>query len=661
MRNLILAFSTLLVSCLIAGDVQAQPAPIEVAATLRAGLDRLNDEIAALKKAGRKSRDIADVEVFAKGVDWCLRHDEFYASKNAKKPEAPSAWVGYCEQALATGLQRAGELKSGKAPWSISVGSTIRGYVSKVDQSTQPYALSLPAGMSDFKPGHRFPLHVKLHGRGGTRNEVRFFNEHQNKQPQDGQDWIQLDVFGRTDNAYRWSGETDVFEAIADVGRRYRIDSSRVTLWGFSMGGAGAWHLGVHHPSKWSSVGPGAGFVDFYEYQQQTALRPAYQHSGLHIYDSIDYALNMFDVPVCSYGGELDAQLVASTRMIERGKELGVEAKLLIGPGVGHKFHPDTYKEFMAFHTERSREGRPRFPGRKQIRFVTWTLKYNTCEWLTIEEMIKPYAETLAEGGLDDDGVLRLTTKNIAALKIARDVADTIELDGTSLPLRSAADGLLPEVYYERSSDGWSLLEYDDSVAFAENPDLNKRHNLQGPIDDAFMEPFVCVRGTGDAWSKETQARADAALKLFEVEFDKWLRGRVPVVTDDKVTADNIADSNLILFGDPGSNAILAKVVEKLPVRWTKEGFEVNGQTYDSKTHLLSMIYPNPLNPRRYVVINSGHTMHEKDFRASNSWLFPKLGDIAVQKFADGKVNPTDATTVWADMFNSNWQLSAGK
>jgi predicted esterase len=659
MRNLTLTILALTVLMAKADFAVAEAPPAEAAKELREGLSRLNAEIASLKASNAKQRDVADVEVFAKGVDWCLRHDEFYSNK--KKSEAPSAWVTYCETAIATGMQRVEELKAGQSSWPEKVGSTIRGYVSNVDGSTQPYALSLPAEFGNAKSGFRFPLHVKLHGRGGSRNEVRFFNEHHGKKPQDGQDWIQLDVFGRTDNAYRWSGETDVFEAIADVSRRYRIDSKRITLWGFSMGGAGAWHLGLHHPSKWSSVGPGAGFVDFYKYQNQTEPLPTHQHRGLHIYDSIDYALNMFNVPFCTYGGELDAQLVASTEMIERGKELGVDAKLLIGPGMGHKFHPDSYKEFMTFHTTKSKEGRPQFPGRKEIRFVTWTLKYNQCEWLTIEELIKPYEETLAEGGVDDDGVLRLTTKNISALRIARGIADEVELDGKSFLLRSAADGLLPDVYFQQSSDGWNLLEYDDSLAFIENPGLAKRHNLQGPIDDAFMESFVCVRGTGEAWSQETQARAEATLQLFEKEFDKWLRGRVRVIADDQLTEEHIASSNLVLFGDPGSNAIMARVIEKLPVRWTMDGFEVNGQSYDSKTHFLSMIYPNPLNPRRYVVINSGHTMHQKDFLASNSWLFPKLGDVAVRKFSDGVNDPTKGTTVWADLFDSSWQLPSKK
>ncbi len=627
----------------------------EITAEQKAGLQTKLDELQdRLKDAAAKPpKYFVDAQVFAKGVEWCLRHGEFYP---AKKEGQPSAWIKYCEDAIAAGNARLDELQAGTNSWTDQEGSTIRGYVSRVDGSVQPYALSLPAGFKDVESGYRWPLHVKLHGRGGTRNEVRFFNEHAGKKPADGQNWIQLDVFGRTDNAYRWSGETDVFEALKDVQRRYRIDDLRIALWGFSMGGAGAWHLGLHHPSKWSSVGPGAGFVDFYEYQKQTEQLPSHQHRGLHIYDAVDYTLNMANVPLCTYGGELDAQLVASTKMVDLAKEADVPVKLLIGPGVGHKFHPDTFKEFMAFHAEHTEKGRRRYPGNRSIRFVTWTLKYNRCEWLRIDELEKQYERTTVEGGVGPNGVLSLATKNVAALRIGRDVADQVELDGKRLQLQGAAEDLLPDVLYEKTSGGWELVEYEDTLAFDENGTVNKRHGLQGPIDDAFMESFVCVRGTGQPWSASQQAWADWTLSRFEQEFDKWLRGKVPVISDSALTDEQIANQNLILFGDPGSNSVLARVLDKLPVKWTKAGLEVNGQTYDADSHGVALIYPNPLNPRRYVVINSGHTMHEQDFKASNSWLFPKLGDIAVQKFErDG--DGFKEATVWAELFDGHWRL----
>src|SRR5690606_39603725 len=143
-----------------------------------------------------------------------------------------------------------------------------------------------------------------------------------NKPADAEQTWIQIDVFGRTNNAYRWSGETDVFEALNAVRRLFRIDDRRIVLRGFSMGGAGAWHLGLHYPSEWCSVGPGAGFVDFYDYQKVKEKLPPFQDKTLRIYDAIDYVQNAFNVPICTYGGEQDAQLVASTKMVEAAEKL---------------------------------------------------------------------------------------------------------------------------------------------------------------------------------------------------------------------------------------------------------------------------------------------------------------------------------------------------
>ncbi|MCA9114709.1 MAG: prolyl oligopeptidase family serine peptidase, partial [Planctomycetaceae bacterium] len=529
-------------------------------------LEQLQQQVVELKKQDGDLRLVADVEVYAKAAEWILRHNEFFRENYAAQTL----------KALETGLERAKQLAAGESPWTSTTGTVIRGYYSDVDGSVQPYALTVPEGV-ESRSAKRWPLHVNLHGRGSTLNEVSFIARNDARPLPEGQDWVQLDVFGRTNNAYRWAGETDVFEAIRDVNRTVRIDSRRIVLRGFSMGGAGAWHLGLHHPSKWCSVGPGAGFVDFYKYQKQEEQLPEYQHQALHIYDAVDYVLNAANVPVCTYGGENDAQLVASTSMVESAEKLGVDIKLLIGPGVGHKFHPDSFKEFMAFHREKMEDGRPPYPGSGNLRFVTWTLKYNRCDWLRVEEMLEMYKPAIVQSAMDRNGTLKIRTQNVAVLHIARDVADLVEIDGKLMKLRTAADGLLPGVYFELGKDEWYTMDYDSSRIFPDNLDLRKRNDLQGPIDDAFMQPFVCVKGTGTPWSEKHQQWADWTLARFDREFDKWMRGRILTVNDTDLTDEQIADRNLILFGDPGSNAVLKKIVDQLPVEWTKDGYVVQG------------------------------------------------------------------------------------
>ena len=89
--------------------------------------------------------------------------------------------------------------------------------------------------------------------------------------------------------------------------------------------------------------------------------------------------------------------------------------------------------------------------------------------------------------------------------------------------------------------------------------------------------------------------------------------------------------------------------------------YQQAGKKYDPKQQGLSLIYPNPLNTDRYVVINSGHTIHEAEFKGTNALLFPRLGDIAVQKFAKQRDGEFTEETVWADLFNSEWKLDVPK
>ena len=153
-------------------------------------------------------------------------------------------------------------------------------------------------------------------------------------------------------------------------------------------------------------------------------------------------------------------------------------------------------------------------------------------------------------------------------------------------------------------------------------------HGRQGPIDDAFAESFLCVRPTGATSKAAHQYAANHARPVSPgvCQVDAPRR----VKDNAQVTPADIASHHLILFGDPGSNKILGQIADRLPIRWAEDAIAMGGQKFGAADHVLVMIYPNPLNPARYVVINSGHTFHEKEFRGSNALLFPRLGDYAV-------------------------------
>jgi hypothetical protein len=102
-------------------------------------------------------------------------------------------------------------------------------------------------------------------------------------------------------------------------------------------------------------------------------------------------------------------------------------------------------------------------------------------------------------------------------------------------------------------------------------------------------------------------------------------------------------------------------VLPDLPITWTKDKLVVNGAEYDPKTHVPVLIYPNPLNPSRYVVINSGHTFKEADLQGTNALLYPRLGDWAVLKPAPAAKDRAAYEVVAAGLFDENWQFSKKK
>ena len=166
------------------------------------------------------------------------------------------------------------------------------------------------------------------------------------------------------------------------------------------------------------------------------------------------------------------------------------------------------------------------------------------------------------------------------------------------------------------------------------------------------MNRFVVVGPTGDGYPT-------AALKQFTALWDRYFRGNLPVKSADAINKAPI--ENLVLFGDPQSNPLIAKVLPKLPITWTKDKLVVNGVEYDPKTHVPVLIYPNPLNNANYVVINSGHTFKEADLKGTNALLYPRLGDWAVIKPMPTDKDPAAYEVVAAGLFDENWQFPKKK
>jgi dienelactone hydrolase len=605
----------------------------------------LQERLSDLRNKNVSDESVVEVEIFHKAAVWIGRFNEYFRKDAADQTLA----------LLDIGLARAAELDAGKSSWTFATGRVIRAYRSRVDGSAQPYYATVPASYSGRPPGR---LDVLLHGTNRRMVEVQFLSQTQvtndEPQPVPAPDFLQIEVLGRTNNAYRWAGETDVFEAVEAARRSYAVDENRITLRGFSMGGSGTWHLGLQHPDHWAAIEPGAGFNDTIQYGHMPNL-PPYELKTLHIYDSKDYALNSFQLPTAAYTGEIDSQLpnlanireeLANSDITFQRDGLNWVTKdipmiMLVGPNTPHRWDPESRKRCNAFMDEAAKKGRTE---PDHIRFVTYTTRYNRCFWVTVDGLDQHYERAEVDATRSKaDGTIQVRTRNVSALMLNAPGIKKVEIDGQTIALSGAAD--------------LRLLKRGGAWKEGEDKGLRKCHGLQGPIDDAFLESFLCVRPT-DRTSNDMVGRyAQETLNNFSNDFAKFFRGQVRIKDDTEVTAADMSQHHLILFGDPESNQLIKRMIAQLPLHWDTRQLAINGKTFDSVNHTIAMIYANPLEPSRYVVLNTGHSFHSNEMAATNASLFPRFGDYAVLQLRQPVSAPVESEVLTAGYFDEEWKL----
>jgi dienelactone hydrolase len=640
------------------GKAKADPKSFRPdAATLRQiaeKTEQLRKAVAALR--GKKIADdvLVEVEIYLKAAENIVRFEEWLHANSGK----------WALTTLDQGLERAKQAEGGKAVWRDAPGKwVLRAYRSHVDGSIQPYAVLLPHDYGK-DPQKKWRLDVVLHGRDSSLTEAKFIATHNGVAPKD-RDYVQLEVYGRGNNAYRWAGETDVMEAITAFAGSFGhnatsnvfsgkepIDAGRVILRGFSMGGAGTWHIGLHHPGRFCVIGPGAGFTTTRGYVANLPAKLSdYQEKCLHIYDAMDYAENAFNVPVVAYSGEKDAQKAAADNIERLLKDFKEPVKFthLVAPGLDHQMPPEWQQKAEMEYRKYADKGRGPHPER--IRLVTYTPRYGSCDWLTIGELDLMYKKAVVDATRRGQ-TFEIRTENVRRLGLVRSPdgfpdPPEINIDGQKVKLVEAntrANNLILA-----KEDGKWIDGRDPEVMARRLKEYRKYRHWQGPIDDAFMSRFLVVRPTGDGYPS-------AALNQFAAVWDRYFRGALPIAKPDEV--DLKSSHNLVLFGDPQSNPLIARILPTLPITWTKDKLVMNGVEYDPRAHIPVLIYPNKLSGYvNYVVINSGHTFKEADLKGTNALLYPRLGDWAVIKPTPTEKDPAAYEVVAAGLFDENWQF----
>jgi predicted esterase len=455
----------------------------------------------------------------------------------------------------------------GSALWAQN-GAQIVNFRSSVDGSEQPYALFVPRA---FDASHKYPLLVSLHSedtnhrmnlrqvfglsiRSGEANpdDLRYFPATRDA------GFIVASPFARGTMDYRGIAERDLYDAIADIERRFPIDPDRIYLTGISMGGAAALRLGLTHPDRWAAI---------------AAVCPA-PLPGMD-----DLLGNAANLPIRIFQGDQDPIVPAANarQWHRRFVDAGVPAEYFEYPGVRHNAWDLAYRGATIFDWLSKVR---RNPSPERVRLAAKSYRDAAAYWVRIDGLT-PGSVATVDARRVGTGEVDVRTSNVDGFTLTLDQVSRVTIDGAAYKLSPGA--LLS---FMRVKDKWRAGRFQYS---------GKRPGAEGPIVDAVEGRHIYVYGTLAASPEAVEARKQVAESVAA-----WTGARgsrialkFPVKADVDVTAEDMDKADLVVFGTRETNSLVAKFAPQFPLA-------LNPGAAD-----YGLVFIAPVG-KHYVLVNSG-------------------------------------------------------
>jgi poly(3-hydroxybutyrate) depolymerase len=508
------------------------------------------------------------------------------------------------------------------AQTGVQTGAQAATFRSTIDGSAQPYAVYVPR---TFDPAARYPLLIGLHSedtnfrmnlrqifslsiRAGEANpeDLHYF-------PARDAGFLVACPFARGTMDYRGIAEQDIFDMLAEVQRRFPVDPDRVYLTGISMGGAAALRLALTHPDRWAAV---------------AAICPA-PLAGLD-----DLAPNAANLPVRLFHGEQDPIVPAqnSRQWQRRLIDAGVAAEYVEYPGLRHNAWDIAFRNGGVFEWlgKFRRDNSP-----EHVRLLTRSYRDASAYWARIDGLT-PGALASLDATRTAAGNVAVRSSGVDGFTLTLDHAATVTVDGAPLRIRPGQP-----LSFSKAAGKWRIGQ----VAPA-----GKRLGAEGPIVDAVEGRQIYVYGTTGANPETQEARRRVAEAAAAWSGARGARPVIhfPVKADVAVTADDLSNADLVLFGTRDTNALIARLAPQLPIA-------LNPGAAD-----YGLLFIAPAG-KRYVLVSSGlpwWTGAEEAGRGGPAFasdqfrVLSTFGDYVLFK---GSL----ANVVEEGRFDSNWKVPA--
>ncbi len=522
-------------------------------------------------------------------------------------------------------------------------GFTRLTYVSEVDNTPQFCRAFIPI---NYNPKQKWPLVVMLHGYNGDNPVyVNWWSiDQRHNTVVDKYPIIYLEPHGRGNTSYRGIGDDDILKCIELAKQKFNIDEDRIYLKGESMGGGGTWNVGTRHPGLFAAIAPVFGGWDYHVAMKEQDIaklseRQRYQNE---VESNLSHADALLTTPVFVLQGDIDKSVdVNNSRYLVRAlQRWGYDIRYHEYPGFGHE-GIEYYDQLIPWFLEHKRNADP-----AKVRVRSADLKYASAHWVKVTQLDNPNPFVVAEAEVLINNTIKLSTENVLEVELT----PSAKLIDPKKPVNVIWN--VNDIMEARVTNGKIILK-DKNY----NPlPLNKNPKIAGMISDIQTTPFIVVIGTtanDTLMTKLINRKAQEFISYWK----NWQKYEPRVIKDKELTEADMKKYSLILYGSAEANLITKKLGDKIPLKVISEEIEITGRKFPAKDACVTMIYPNPLNAERYVVV-IGATSSTGMFFSSNNFSDEDfvIQDGALPNSYLGRTR--EKLCIAHGKFDYNWQIN---
>jgi len=523
-------------------------------------------------------------------------------------------------------------------------------YTDDVDGTPQYCRAYLPA---EYDPDRKWPLVIQIHGFNPANPVyIRWWSADQRHAGSDiefsgRQGVIYMEPHGRGNTYYEGMGDSDIMKIIAEAKRLFNVDEDRIYLTGDSMGGWGTWNIATRHPDVFAAIAPVFGGSDYHSQLSEEEIAGLTPVERFFREKSSSWAMaeGLLNVPVFVHHGDVDQSVNVEysrwgVRLLQRW---GYDVRYHEYPGHSHEAlaaqNGLMNVEWFLSHK--------RNPSPRHVRIRSAELRNASAYWVRVLQAASPLAFMNVDAEVVDRNVIRLDTDN--ALDIELSPSDA--LVDVEKPVRVVWNGAPHEMNLVEGTLRLTAPAYAPAA-------VHKNAQLPGSIADLTVTPFAVVVGTtsrDSGMNSECRAMASA----FADAWQDWQKYRPRVFADTSLSDDDMAAYSLILFGGADANLVAAKLAPKIPLQISETRVSIDGRVFPARNAAVQVIYPNPLNEKRYVLIVAGTSADGMYFNEINpqklsGWdYYITEGRLPA---AHQKASPLQMQVV-SGMFDYNWRF----